>query len=372
MTHEHDETRAFRGTIDRIQLSDLVQVICLAQRNHTIRVESSFGAGVLHARSGQIYHASLGDLQGEDACYEMFRWRRGRFETTHPEAETVTTIGKNWEFLLIEGLRQRGLNAGNETTKDGDVEADGFGGDLNGVLLQDLVQLACMSGTEHALEIRSGEEDRGTVYVRSGGVFHAAKGELQGLEAFNEILRWREGAFEEVPPEADVPVTIDRPWEYLLIEATRCEDEASKKGKGEEEDDGKQTFLQRIQKMRITEKIRAAMMGDKETRSALIREPNRMIQWAIINNPRLTDGEVATMANSRSMDEEVLRKIANTREWLKLYQVRYALVTNPKTPLAISTKLVPGLMPNDLRSISRSKSVPQVVAQAARRLVADR
>ena len=94
-----------------------------------------------------------------------------------------------------------------------------------------------------------------------------------------------------------------------------------------------------------------------------------MIQVAVISNPRITDSEVAAIAYSRNVDEEVLRKIAADNEWVRLYPVRLALVTNPKTPIAISRKLVATLNLKDLKNISRSKSVPTVVAHEAVRHV---
>ncbi len=109
------------------------------------------------------------------------------------------------------------------------------------------------------------------------------------------------------------------------------------------------------------------MKGDKEARAVLIRDPSKIIQHAIISNPRISEGEVTMLAASRSIDEEVLRKIAGNREWMKLYQVRLALATNPKTPVPIATRLVPTLMQKDLKPLAKSKTVPSAVAQAALR-----
>jgi hypothetical protein len=92
-----------------------------------------------------------------------------------------------------------------------------------------------------------------------------------------------------------------------------------------------------------------------------------VIQIAVISNAKITDGEVASIACSRHVDEEVLRKIAADKEWMRLYPVRLALASNPKTPIAISRRLVPTLNRQDLKNLSRSKSVPNVVANEARR-----
>ena len=111
------------------------------------------------------------------------------------------------------------------------------------------------------------------------------------------------------------------------------------------------------------------MKCDKEGRTLLIHDPNRAVQLAIICNPRITDAEVAVVAWSKNADEEVLRRISDDREWVKYYPVRLGLAWNPKTPLSISTKLLPTLMPEDVSKIAKSKDVPVTVAYAARRLI---
>lgn len=130
-----------------------------------------------------------------------------------------------------------------------------------------------------------------------------------------------------------------------------------------------ETLFQKVQKMTTSEKIRFALRGDKEVRNLLLRDGERTVQLAVVNNPRITDGEIVTIANSKNSHEEVLRKIGTSRDCLKLYPVRAALVQNPKTPLPISLKLLPTLMLKDLRTIAKSKAVPNAIAQAAVRLV---
>jgi len=130
-----------------------------------------------------------------------------------------------------------------------------------------------------------------------------------------------------------------------------------------------ESLFQKVQKMTTAEKIKFALRGDKEVRNLLIRDGERTVQMAIINNPRITDNEITSIANSRNVHEEVLRRIGTSREWLKLYPVRLALAQNPKTAITISLKLLSTLMVKDLRIIAKSKSVPSVIAQAALRLL---
>jgi hypothetical protein len=125
----------------------------------------------------------------------------------------------------------------------------------------------------------------------------------------------------------------------------------------------------RIQEMTVNEKIKLALIGDMEARRLLIREGNRQIQLAVLNNPRITDTEIVAISNSRNVYDDLLRQLATSREWHRVYAVRLALVKNPKTPYALALRLVPTLVSSDLRVLAKSRAVPPAVATAAKRIV---
>ena len=75
------------------------------------------------------------------------------------------------------------------------------------------------------------------------------------------------------------------------------------------------------------------------------------------------------IAQSRNVSDEVLRLIANNRQWTRNYQVKLALSTNPKTPQPTAMKFVNFLQDNDLRSLVKSKDVPSAISQHARRIL---
>ncbi|MGD8776187.1 MAG: hypothetical protein PVH57_09010 [Syntrophobacterales bacterium] len=126
---------------------------------------------------------------------------------------------------------------------------------------------------------------------------------------------------------------------------------------------------QEIKDMSVPEKIQLAMTGDKEARNILIKDSNKQVQEAVLNSPRITEMEIAAVANSRNVGDELLRKISMNRDWMKNYQVRVALVNNPKTPLTIGLKIVGTLMMADLKRLAKSKGVSNVLVGAAQRIV---
>jgi hypothetical protein len=68
-------------------------------------------------------------------------------------------------------------------------------------------------------------------------------------------------------------------------------------------------------------------------------------------------------------DDELLRIIADSRDWTKNYQARLSLVTNPKTPLVASLRFLAGLQDRDVRMLAKSKNVSATVSNAAKRIV---
>ena len=143
-------------------------------------------------------------------------------------------------------------------------------------------------------------------------------------------------------------------------------DPEQKGAPGEEE--RRQSRQVEIQSMPVPEKIKLAMTGDKEARGVLIKDSNKQVQDAVLENQRLTDHEIVAIVTSRITSEEILRKVADNRSWVKYYQVRLGLVSNPKTPLPISLKLLDTLMLADLRRLAKSKGISNVIATAANRL----
>ena len=124
--------------------------------------------------------------------------------------------------------------------------------------------------------------------------------------------------------------------------------------------------------MRVGERVKLALRGNRDARMILIRDPNRLIQRFVLRNPRISDEEVISVARNRNADTDLLRIIGDHKHWSRNYQVRLGLVTNPKTPLAIALHFVSGLTERDLRFLVKSKNVSATVVAQVRRLLMQR
>lgn len=131
----------------------------------------------------------------------------------------------------------------------------------------------------------------------------------------------------------------------------------------------KESVLQRIQRLSVTEKRHLARMGGREIRSVLIKDPNKEILMTLLDNPKITETEIETIAKSRFIPEEALRKIAKKREWMKKYPIVSAVVTNPKTPAGIAVTFLNELKTRDLALLEKNRNVSEAVRSTAKKFL---
>jgi DNA-binding response OmpR family regulator len=173
---------------------------------------------------------------GQDFLYDL--------RTSHPNARAIVLTGMHlpeqreqaaglgaihflekpvahWDFVeLVQRLMQ-------PTTEP---TTDKFQGTLRDLQFTDIIQLKCMSGATSVVEFTGPNGEKARVFFETGQVRHATGPGRQGMEAFNEIVRWKGGTVSEVVDAPASPTTIDMDWQHLLIEAVRGADEISAAG----------------------------------------------------------------------------------------------------------------------------------------------
>jgi hypothetical protein len=128
------------------------------------------------------------------------------------------------------------------------------------------------------------------------------------------------------------------------------------------------SVINRIMKMGMKDRAKLAMKGDREARNILIRDPNRVIAQAVVTNPRITEQEIEKIAAMRAVSEDILRQIANNRQWSRLYPVVHNLARNPRTPIANVLSILSRLQLKDLAGLSKNRNVSDAVRRQALRL----
>ena len=125
--------------------------------------------------------------------------------------------------------------------------------------------------------------------------------------------------------------------------------------------------FQKIIELNPAQKAVLAMKGGREERLILIRDSNRVVAMGVLKNPRITETEVEAIAKMRNVTDDVLRVLGTTREWTKNYSVAYSLVSNPKTPPSVSTNFISRMNNKDLKSLVKSRDIPELIRRMARK-----
>ena len=162
---------------------------------------------------------------------------------------------------------------------------------------------------------------------------------------------------------------LDATFEQRQAAAERLVAEASAEGGGAPE---RIALIRRIMLMKVKDRIKLAMKGDREARSILIRDPNKVVAAAVINNPRITDQEVEAIAAMRTVSDEVLRLISMNRGWARQYPIIHNLARNPRTPLPTGMGILPRLHAKDLKTLGQNRNVSDAVRRQALRLATTR
>jgi hypothetical protein len=123
--------------------------------------------------------------------------------------------------------------------------------------------------------------------------------------------------------------------------------------------------LQKINRLDVKGRIQLAMKGNKEERSILIRDGTKVVALAVLDAPKISDGEVEKFALQKNVLEAVLRQIPLKRRFMKNYIVVRNLVSNPRTPLDLGLGLMKHLLVQDLKNISANKEVSETVRKLA-------
>jgi hypothetical protein len=127
----------------------------------------------------------------------------------------------------------------------------------------------------------------------------------------------------------------------------------------------RENTLQKINSLDVKGRIQLALKGNKEERSILVRDGSKVVALAVLEAPKLSDGEVEKIASQKNVLEAVLRQIPLKRRFMKNYIVVRNLVANPRTPLDLSLGLMKNLLIADLKNLSSNKEVSETIRKLA-------
>ena len=216
--------------------------------------------------------------------------------------------------------------------------------------------------TNHEVHIASDVLDEGILaYLNE----HAQEITSDGNKEFQPIG----GFYDELVPSVDdiLPAPMTSETASLAGAAVKKSPAIRKPATGHEQERG--SALQKISKLDIKGRIQLAMKGTKEERSLLVRDGTKVVALAVLESPKISDGEVEKIASQKNVLEAVLRAIPIKRRFAKNYAIVRNLVFNPRTPLDLSLTLVKNLLVSDLKHLSGNKEVSETVRKVALRML---
>ena len=128
------------------------------------------------------------------------------------------------------------------------------------------------------------------------------------------------------------------------------------------------SMIRRLMLMNTRDRMKLAMKGDREARTILVRDSNRVVSTGVINNPRITEQEVENIAAMRTISDDVLRLIAMNRAWARAYPIIHNLARNPKTPIPTVMNILPRIRTKDLKNLSQNRNVSEADRRQAVRI----
>lgn len=94
------------GNLRDFGLANIIQLNCSEQNTAKVTLDRQGKEGVIFLDEGSIKHAAFGSLVGEEAVYELLRWRDAQFRVESAVTTKEKTVETNWNALLLEGMRR--------------------------------------------------------------------------------------------------------------------------------------------------------------------------------------------------------------------------------------------------------------------------
>lgn len=97
---------AFQGSLKELPLADIVQLVAVSGKTGMFSLTRATDRGVVYIQNGQITHAKVGEVEGEDAVYALALWNQGDFQFSAGVESETRTITRSNTNLLMEAARR--------------------------------------------------------------------------------------------------------------------------------------------------------------------------------------------------------------------------------------------------------------------------
>lgn len=219
---------------------------------------------------------------------------------------------------------------------------------------------AAIEESGNSAEVGSPEDEETiSTYLKEHAHEIAAAGS-KPFQAMGGVVELLGSDYFPVTQQADLATPAAKPATSGAAAKAAAARQAEKAGQAKREN-----TLQKINGLDVKGRIQLALKGNKEERGILIRDGTKVVALAVLEAPKISDGEVERFASQKNVLEAVLRQIPMKRRFMKNYIVVRNLVANPRTPLDLGLNLMKNLLTQDLKNISANKEVSETIRKLA-------
>lgn len=97
---------SFQGSLKELPLADIVQLVAVSGKTGMFSLTRGAERGAVYIQGGQITHAKVNDVEGEDAIYALALWNEGQFQFSPGVEGDTRTITRSNTNLLMEAARR--------------------------------------------------------------------------------------------------------------------------------------------------------------------------------------------------------------------------------------------------------------------------
>jgi Domain of unknown function (DUF4388) len=97
---------SFQGSLKELPLPDIIQLVSVSGKTGRFTLTRDAERGYIFLKNGQMVHALVGELIGEEAIYALAIWNHGEFQFEPGAEADRQTITKSNTNLLMEAARR--------------------------------------------------------------------------------------------------------------------------------------------------------------------------------------------------------------------------------------------------------------------------
>lgn len=102
-----EDSKVSSGTLGDMTLIDVIQVMAMNKKSCTLKLSRGDTIGKIFLQDGRIVDADAGDIKGEEAIYQLLRWKGADFSVGDlSEFNGEETITKDIHSIISEGLKR--------------------------------------------------------------------------------------------------------------------------------------------------------------------------------------------------------------------------------------------------------------------------